>query len=168
MADRTIPAHPVRDPDCDLWKTRPGHVCRRRDGLLLTGTNGDCHAHAVEHARRVRHMLDELAVAGYPHPDDDLTTVLAFLEEHPAGRPAETVDEVMARRDPLFRRSEYVDPCETDVPVCGDPDPEGQVWDRAVVACNLIAGHRNPNHEAWNAAGRRVAQWATVEKDVTR
>jgi hypothetical protein len=87
MADRTIPAHPVRDPDCDLWKTRPGHVCRRRDGLLLTGTNGDCHAHAAEHARRVRHMLDELAVAGYPHPDDDLTTVLAFLEEHPAGPP---------------------------------------------------------------------------------
>jgi hypothetical protein len=72
MADRTIPAHPVRDPDCDLWKTRPGHVCRRRDGLLLTGTNGDCHAHAVEHARSVGHMLDELAVAGYPHPDDDL------------------------------------------------------------------------------------------------
>jgi hypothetical protein len=76
-------------------------------------------------------------------------------EAHPAGNA--TYDELMASR-----RTEIVDPWETDIPVCGVPDPGGQVWNRAVVTCNLIAGHRNPNHQAWNAAGRRVAQWAAA------
>ena len=33
-----------RDPLCTI--RRPGHQCRRRDGQLLTGTNGDCDATA--------------------------------------------------------------------------------------------------------------------------
>lgn len=37
---------PVADPACRFAKADPEHVCHRRDGVLLTGTNGDCWAEA--------------------------------------------------------------------------------------------------------------------------
>lgn len=136
-----------RDPTCRI--TDPEHVCRRRDGQLLTGSNGDCHDNAA---------LESVVIDPFDHDLNVETTIHLTVTQ---------AEKAMFLAEKIIGHVEYDQPL-TDI--------EGRLEEYAHDTRNLlrtlilaVLDHKYPylmsgEHRAiQNAAADRLAETTNKE-----